>query len=147
MRPDGVEVTQQDGLHLRIGLDCIADDLFADLFGIAIGGFGRLDRVGLPYGRVFGLAVYGAGGGKDQHPALLPEALQNVEQAHQVVPVVQQRFLNRFADGFRRGEVDGSGNGVSVEKLANLSGVFQVDLFEGRTDAGNALDAVDHFGR
>ena len=53
-----------------------------------------------------------------------------VQGAHKVVVVVLQRFLHRFADGFKPGKVDDRIDGTAGENALHGSFVHEVHLME-----------------
>ena len=143
MRADRVEVAQGDAPQTGMGGDGVAQDVFGDLFGVAVrrrGGLaGRLFGDGLGVG----FAIYGAGGGKeDVGPSEIAHQLHDVQERKQVVAVVFERFGDRLPDRFRRGEVDDRTEFVAFEQPSHRLQVAAVDLLEGHFGARDAADAL-----
>ncbi len=108
MRADRIEIAQGDGPERSGGRECgIAEDVLADLFGIAVGRGGRFARVGFLDGERVRFAVDGRGRGEDECFDAVSE--RRVEDGHEradIVAVVEEGLLDRFTDGLECGEMD-----------------------------------------
>ena len=142
---DGVEVAQQDAADGSAGGDDVLDYLLGDLLGGAIGGGGAFYGRGLVDGVAVGLAVDGAGGGKDDSlDSVEGHEIEEVEQSVEVVAVVEDGLVDALADGLGGGEVDDALDiGVLVEEALELAQVGDVAVEEGRALADDAGDAVE----
>ena len=73
--------------------------------------------------------------------------LQNGQRGIEIVAVVEQRLLDRFADSLEPRKVDDAGDVVVAEDLVHCRLVAAVSLDEGRTLAGDRFDAVNDLRR
>ena len=133
VRADGVEVAQGDHAQGVPGGRGVAEDLLADALRVAVGGGGREQRRLLRDGEPLGLAVDGAGGGKDDGTrAVRSHRLEEVHERDEVVAVVRERLLDRFRHGLGGGEVDdGVDRRVRREAAVEPFEVLEVEFLEG----------------
>ena len=143
VRADGVEVAQQNDRQRRIrragGLQDLLDHELRPAIGVgAVAGLRRLiQRGGL-------VAVNGGGGGENKLMAVMrAHDLQNGQRGIEIVAVVEQRLLDRFADSLEPRKVDDAGDVIVAEDLVHCRLVAAVSLDEGRTLAGDRFDAVN----
>ena len=69
--------------------------------------------------------------------------LQNGQRGVEIVAVVEQRLLDRFADSLEPRKVDDAGDVIVAEDLVHCRLVAAVSLDEGRTLAGDRFDAAN----
>ena len=144
MGADRVEVAQGDALQSGVGRHRIAQDILAHLFRVAVGRGGRFAGRLLRDGLLLGFAVDGARRREDDvPPSELAHQRDDVHERREVVAVVLQRFLDRFTDGLRGGEMDHRIEFVLFEDLAETLQIAAVDLHEGDIHAGDLADPLD----
>ena len=124
----------------------ILDNLFAYLFGIAIGRQSRFDRSRFVDRQHVGLTVDGARRREyDTLYTILGHECEQVDERQQVVAVVEQRFLYRFAHGLAGGKVDDTlDTRILLEEFTQRRDVGTVGLYEGGAYTRDAFDTVEN---
>jgi hypothetical protein len=104
--------------------------------------------MGLGVGQEDRRAVDGGAGAEDEglHAVALHH-LQGVDQAADVVGVVGQRLLGRFAHRLEGREVHHRVDAVLAEDGVHGRGVADIGLLEHHRPAAQGLDAAQHLGR
>ena len=123
MCTDGVEVTQQSNVQLRVCLAAVGQDALGKHLGSAIRVGGCTNREILADGHAGGVAVNRCGGGEDDVMAIVTaHNIQDVQGAVQVVGVILDGLGNAFAHGLVGGKLDHTVN----------ARIFRKDLFNCR---------------
>ena len=143
---DGVEVTQQGHVQLRVSLADIGQDALGEGLGGAVGvGSGTNGEI-LGDGHRGGVAV--DGGRRAEHEVVAVVAahhVQNDQCAVQVVVVVFDGLGDALADSLVGGELD---DGVDVralgEDLLHVLVSGHIRIVEAEVLPGDLLDAVEH---
>ena len=148
MRTDRVEVTQQHHIPLRIRTVQIGKDALEHGFGLAI-------RIGgLVLGTIFGdrnhlgVAIDGRAAREDDvlH-IMVARYIEQYERTGNVVPIVFERLLGRFAHRFKACEVDDRIDVVRSEYLVERFAIEDIhlierELFRLTRDLANATDSL-----
>ena len=139
---DGVEIAQQHHRQLRVGGGLIPEDLLNHIFRPAVG-VGAAGGHLLGKGDALRYAVDRGGGTEhDGVDVVVGHGLQQRQGGVQIIAVVFQRQLHRFAHGLEAGEVDDGVEIVLLEHLLQRGTVGHVHPVKGRGAAGDAADAV-----
>ena len=119
MRSNRVEITQCNTEELRISVNRIPQNIFADLFGISIRRCCRLARSLLSYRQYIRLSIYGTWGWEDNiaHP-FVSHQLQNRNQRLEVIAIVEQRFFDRLTDSLWGGKMDNRIEFILIENTS-----------------------------
>ena len=143
---DGVEVAEDNRFERSVGVERVFDNLLADLFRVAVGRQGRFDGCRFVDRQHVGLAVDRARRREDDALyAKLGHEREQIDERQQVVAVVEQRFLYRFAHCLAGCEVDNTLDArVILEELAQRLDVGTVGLYESGAHARDAFDAIEH---
>ncbi|EJX02305.1 hypothetical protein EVA_09588 [gut metagenome] len=121
----------------------VAEDLFNHHLGVAVWVGRRGRHPFLKWNRVVH-AVYRSGGGEDDALALmLLHALAEHQGAGDIIVVVFQWFMHRFAYRFESGKVDDSINLLFFKDTVDSRLIQQVCLIKNRASAGDFFDAVE----
>jgi len=141
----GVEVTQDNTLERGRTAQHVENNVLAHLLGAGVGRLGFLPRCAFGDGQLFDVAIYGAGGGENNIWDIeLCHAIEEIEEAVEVIAKVEERFFNGFADGFEGGEVNDAGDvGVVVEYLFSRAEIGEVNGIVVDALAGDGLNAVE----
>jgi hypothetical protein len=141
VRAHRVEVAQPGDGPGRIGRLQVAQDLLAHQLGAAVD-VHRGQRMGLGVGQEDRRAVDGGAGAEDEglHAVALHH-LQGVDQAADVVGVVGQRLLGRFAHRLEGREVHHRVDAVLAEDGVHGRGVADIGLLEHHRPAAQGFDA------
>ena len=143
---DGIEVAQKRYRKAGVRGGEIGQDLLVHQLGPAVG-VDAAGRLGLLQRHVLARSVDGRAGAEDQFVhAELRHHLAEGECRVQVVVVVFERLLDRFADRLVSGEVDHRVDLVFGEDLFELFAVADVGDVEDRFAPGEAVDTADRFG-
>ena len=122
----------------------IPQDILANLLRIAIGRLSALARRLLRNRQHLGLAVYRAGGREnDIANTLVTHQFEDGDKRLEVIPVVKQRFVDRFTHRLRRREMDDRIELILIEDTSHRLFVGAIHLFEGNLYAGNLANTLD----
>ena len=145
MRTDGVEIAQDAGRQLGVGLGSIGDDALDHQLGLSVG-VGRRKRKILLDRHRLRQAVYGRRGREDQAMnAVFFHTREKEKRTGQIVVIVAKRLLARLTDGLQTGEVDNGGNvGMGRKNAIQRLLIEKVALDEFGTASRDGFDAVQH---
>ena len=146
VRADGVEVAQNRDVHRLVRLVDVAQDVLDHQLGRAVR-VGRRQREILFDGHALGLTVDGRRRREDEIlAAVFSHHRQEHEGADEVVGVIFKRFLHRFADRLKPGEVDDRVGFFRLEDAFHRLFVADVRAIERELFAGDLAHAVEHRG-
>ena len=146
MRPDGVEIAQEDALDLAAGsLDRILEDVLTHLLGRSVRRGRRLPGGLLGHRELLGLAVHGRGGREEDVAAPLPfRRFQHIQETPQIVLVVEDGLFDGLADGLEGREMDDRIDLVFGEERLGRGRIAEIHLLEGNVvPSGDFLDPLE----
>ena len=120
MRANRVEVAQQGNAPVRLGFLQIGEDLFHHQLAFAVRALWCAGREAFNVWNFGLIAINGGGGAKNKvFDVSGAHGANQAQSAVDIVVVIFQRFLYRFADGFQPGEVDHGVDSVIVQYLGH----------------------------
>ena len=127
----------------------ILDNLFIDLLRISVGRHSRFDRSVFRYRKIFRIRLSVNRARGREYNALHAEfrhQLQDIDQCGDIIPIILQGLLYRFAYRLACGKKDYPlYTRMSLQSLAGPFLVFQIQLDELRTNACNTFNTIQHF--
>lgn len=143
---DGVEIAQQCDAPVGLGPVEVAQHVLDHQLAAAVGIGGR-ERMLLGQRQELGLTIDGGRRAEDQGlDAGGAHGLQQAQAADDVVVVVVERLLRRFADGLEAGKVDDGAAAVRAQHGLDGWLVAHVATHHGQRLAGDALHALQRLG-